>query len=453
MSAKTGAKITSSLSVKITSALLGLATAASVVASLSPALTHQAFSKDSWAEDGVNEFNTSGKQIDEDGEPIEDVSPPGRTPSSSYSQNSLPQDDTYYKRSGGPPARVPATTGSVGDESDSNGDSAADLSSSPNKSSSNDSPKMNAPLEAKISTWSPGSTPGVPVGLDKKAMRLLQRAPLLASPRTITTSAKEFQAWLDATHPGLRGKVSRDEIVEVKGEWDDAQHTLHSFGLPCTRVSVNKLGNMNLDKAKIIVVNCAGELTNDAIMSLRRFVEMGGYLLTTDWALTGVIQRAFPGYVEWNGGYTEDRLVDAVAVGTEDGELFANTPTSAHWKLVKKSQLVKISRWGSVHVLARSRMLMREDPSGYGILAFLMEHGRGQVLHLVGHFDNNADLAFNTKLPDPAPGMNLSFRQAIAANFIARALGGIAPAAAAASAQELSSGSGGSDIGEQEHGQ
>lgn len=443
MSSKTGAKIASSSRVTLTSSLLGLATILSIVVSLSPTSSQQAFSKDGdWAEDGVNEFNRAGKKIDEDGEPIEDDEPaaPGQN-SSGYSQNSLPQDDSYYRRSPSSiPPRVPATSGNSSNDEDEG--SAAGLSSSPDRSSPNSpqQPGASRSLEAKISTWSLGSTPGTPVGLDKKAMRLLQRAPLLAPPRTITANAKAFQTWLDETHPGLRGKVSRDEIVEVKGEWDDAQHTLHAFGLPCTRVSENKLGNMKLDKAKIIVVNCAGELTNDAIINLRRFVEMGGYLLTTDWALTGVVQRAFPGYVEWNGGYTEDRLVDAVAVDTEDAELFANTPPSAHWKLVKKSQLVKISRWGSVHVLARSRMLMREDPSQYGILAFLMEHGRGQVLHLVGHFDNNADQAFNTKLPDPAPGLPLSFRQAIAANFIARALGGIAPAAAAASAQELGGG-------------
>jgi|AGTN01.3.fsa_nt_gi hypothetical protein len=443
MSSKTGAKITS---VRLASSLLGLATVFSIVVSLCPTSSQPAFSKDSdWAEDGVSEFNRSGKKIDEDGDPIEDDEPasPGQKPSK-YSQNSLPQDDSYYRRSPSSPPKigVPATSGSASESNDGADGSPAGLSSSPNKSSpdSPQQPGTSKPLEAKISTWSQGSTPGTPVGLDKKAMRLLQRAPLLASPRTITANAKAFQAWLDETHPGLRGKVARDEIIEVKGEWDDAQHTLHAFGLPCTRVSENKLGNLKLDKAKIIVVNCAGELSNDAIINLRRFVEMGGYLLTTDWALSGVVQRAFPGYVEWNGGYTEDTLVDAVAVDTEDAELFANTPPSAYWKLVKKSQLVKISRWGSVHVLARSRMLMREDPSGYGILAFLMEHGRGQVLHLVGHFDNNADMAFNTKLPDPAPGLNLSFRQAIAANFIARALGGIAPAAAAASAQELGSG-------------
>lgn len=439
MSSKTGAKIASRKGAIITSSIVGLATVLSIVASLSPAPSQPAFSADrDWAEEGVNEFNRNGKPMDEDGEPIDDDEPtPGQDPSSfsqnpsSFTQNSLPQDNNYYKRTSTPPR-----SDSGGSNSDEGGGSAAGLSSSPENSSPTQ-PGASRPLEAKISTWSQGSTPGVPVGLDKKAMRMLQRAPLLASPRTITVDAKSFQAWLDETHPGLRGKVSRDEIVEVKGEWDDCQHTLHSFGLPCTRVSVNKLGNMNLDKAKIVVVNCAGELGNDAIMNLRRFVEMGGYLLTTDWALSGVVQRAFPGYVEWNGGYTEDTLVDAVAVDTEDAELFANTPPSAHWKLVKKSQLVKISRWGSVHVLARSRMLMREDPAGLGILAFLMEHGRGQVLHLVGHFDNNADMAFNTKLPDPAPGLKLSFRQAIAANFIARALGGIAPAAAAASAAEL----------------
>jgi hypothetical protein len=43
-------------------------------------------------------------------------------------------------------------------------------------------------------------------------------------------------------------------------------------------------------------------------------------------------------------------------------------------------------------------------------------------MHLVGHFDNNSELAFNSAIPDAAPGLGFSLRQALAANFIAQAL-------------------------------
>ncbi len=277
------------------------------------------------------------------------------------------------------------------------------------------------PLEAGISTWQKTSGPET-AGLDQKANRLLAQAPMLAKPKVISANPKAFRAWLNETHPGL--SVTKEQIVEVKGEWDDAAHALRTFGLPYTQVSSKRFAELNLDKVKVIVINCEGHLPAEAMMSLRRFVAMGGFLLTTDWALQNVVQRTFPGFVAWNEGwYTSDaeaRIVDAVVVA-EDPDLFAGIPPIGHWQLVKKSQLVKVLKPDKVKVLVRSR-LMTEDPSRLGILALTFEYGTGRVMHLVGHFDNNSELAFNTALPDRAPGINVSLRQAIAANFLAQAL-------------------------------
>lgn len=279
--------------------------------------------------------------------------------------------------------------------------------------------RTRAPLEAHISTMGNASGYEAP-GIDNRAQSLLMQAPMYAIPKTVAITPKSFRAWLGETHPGLPEKLTKDEIIEVKGQWDDSGHALRSFGLPFTRVTAQRFAEVNLDKTKVVIVNCAGELPNEAILSLRRYVAMGGSLLTTDWALSGVIQKAFPGYVEWNGGYTAARVVDAVEVSEDDAELLANTPPVAHWKLDNKSQTVKIIRPGPVKVLVRSRMLMREDPSNLGVLAFTLDYENGQILHLVGHFDNNSELAFNNALPDPAPGIEISLRQAIAANFLAR---------------------------------
>ncbi len=278
-----------------------------------------------------------------------------------------------------------------------------------------------APLEAGISTWQRNSGPET-AGLDQKAFRLLSQAPMLAKPKVISANPKAFRAWLNETHPGL--SVTKEQIVEVKGEWDDAAHALRTFGLPYTQISAKRFAELNLDKVKVIVINCEGHLSAEAMMSLRRFVAMGGFLLTTDWALQNVVERTFPGYVAWNEGwYTSDaeaRIVDAVVVA-EDPDLFAGVPPIGHWQLVKKSQLVKVLKPDKVKVLVRSRLLS-EDPSRLGILALTFEYGTGRVMHLVGHFDNNSELAFNTALPDRAPGIEVSLRQAIAANFLAQAI-------------------------------
>src|SRR5947207_1577158 len=72
------------------------------------------------------------------------------------------------------------------------------------------------------------------------------------------------------------------------------------------------------------------------------------------------------------------------------------------------------------HVLVRSRALVGEDPDRMGILAVEFSVGRGHVLHLVGHFDNDSGLGFvgPNSIPDSAPVIGISLRQALAANFI-----------------------------------
>lgn len=247
----------------------------------------------------------------------------------------------------------------------------------------------------------------------------------LPPPKTIAVEPKTFKLWLEKTHPDVK-KITqvmpRETVVEVRGKWDDSGHTLRSFGIPHTRVSTGRLAESDLSKTKILVVDCAGELPRHAYQIVEQFVRLGGYLLTTDWALEGCLQRAIPGYVEWNGGYTDSRVVDATVTGS-DPALLKGTVPQAHWKLDKKSQTMKIRNAGAVETLAVSRQLMMSDASQMGVLAATFKYGKGRVLHLVGHFDNNSDRAFNNALPDPAPKIGISLRQAIAGNFVAEAIG------------------------------
>lgn len=260
-------------------------------------------------------------------------------------------------------------------------------------------------------------------GLDRMAAQFIQQAPYLDRAKTATVQPAMFKAWLERSHPGQSTQFTKTTVVEVKGKWDDCGHILRNFGLPFTKITQDKLVQTDLSGSKILVINCGCELSEASIQCVRQFVAKGGYLLSTDWALDSCLKRAFPGYVEWNGCDTEDKVVDAVVVD-EDPILLAGVPHVAHWKLEDKSQIVKVIRGKSVQVLARSRDLMRQDEDQLGILALSFPFGEGRVLHLVGHFDNNANLSFNTALPDPAPIIGIGLRQAIAGNFIMAALHG-----------------------------
>ncbi|HEY9714930.1 MAG TPA: hypothetical protein V6C72_15790, partial [Chroococcales cyanobacterium] len=239
-------------------------------------------------------------------------------------------------------------------------------------------------------------------------------------PSTTTVSPKVFRGWLTRNYADLN-TAAKGQIIEVKGQWDDSGHILHSFGLLADKVNPNKVAQMSLDGVAVLVVDCAGEIPNQGLPAIEAFVRKGGYLLTTDWALDGCLARAIPGYVDWNGGYSRAELVDATVV-SPNPDLVRGAVPRAYWKLDSKCQTVKVNRPQSVEVLVTSQTLAREDPNGLGALAVTFKHGRGRVLHLVGHFDTNSSGAFTNALPDPAPGIGISLRQALAANFIMCAL-------------------------------
>ncbi|HEY9787293.1 MAG TPA: hypothetical protein V6D17_18020 [Candidatus Obscuribacterales bacterium] len=247
----------------------------------------------------------------------------------------------------------------------------------------------------------------------------------LPIPATVAVQPKAFRLWLEKTHPNASSvlqSLGKEAIVEVRGRWDDSGHALHSFGFPYSRMSTAKLPSADLSKTRILIVDCAGEIPREAVPVVSDFVEKGGYLLTTDWALEGCLQQAFPEFAEWDGGYTDSRVIEA-NVRDKDDSLTVGVVPRAHWKLDKKSQTVRIRNHNKVKVLVDSAQLSAYDGTSMGPLAITFAYGRGRVLHLVGHFDNNTDRAFNNLLPDIAPKIGISLRQAIAGNFVAEAIG------------------------------
>lgn len=281
------------------------------------------------------------------------------------------------------------------------------------------------PLKGGVSHWgktlrlSPRSTFSALAARDV----LLQNAPILPPPKDHSISSGVFKSWLKNTNPAFAAALSqnilKDQIFDVKGSWDNSGHILRSLGIPFTRVGADALTKLPYDKVKVLVIDCGANLSLQAQRCVNKFVSEGGFLLTTDWALDSCLRPCFPGYVAWNGGYTEAQVVDAVAVG-QDQTLFRGVVSPAYWKLEEKSQMVQILN-PEVDVLVLSRQLKRQDPSQAGILSLTFRFGQGRVLHLVGHFDNNPAGAFTNVLPDPSPDIIVSLRQAIATNFIANA--------------------------------
>jgi hypothetical protein len=282
-----------------------------------------------------------------------------------------------------------------------------------------------APLEAGVSRWGIGTTKSGPSNsLRGGASDTVLRVPLQGKPDTATVDPSVFRGFLEKNHPQFALKTSQmspNSLLEVRGKWDDSGHTLRSLGIRFTSIRSGRMRDQPLDQVKVLVVNCDGNVPREARQRIRDWVAQGGYLLTTDWALSHLTQVAFPGIIEWNNEKTDTDMVSATVV-YPDPITMKGTVSNAYWKLDEQSEMVRVLRPNLCKILVRSRDLVAEDPDRMGILAVEFPFGKGRVLHLVGHFDNNAGLAFNNKLADPAPVIGISLRQALATNFIVAGL-------------------------------
>lgn len=257
------------------------------------------------------------------------------------------------------------------------------------------------------------------------AEEVVVRVPLQRQkPEVATVPPSMFRGYLDKTHPQFALKTTKlgaDALLEVRGKWDDSGHTLRSLGLHFNSIRGGRLKDYDLTPVKVLVINCDGKVPRECLQKVRDWVAGGGFLLTTDWALENFTQRAFPGYIEWNEARTGQDMVSATVV-SPNPTIMKGTVSNAYWKLDEESDMVRVLRPTLVETLVRSRDLVREDPDRMGNLAVTFPFGKGRVMHLVGHFDNNATFAFNNRLPDPAPVIGISLRQAIATNFIVAGL-------------------------------
>jgi hypothetical protein len=255
---------------------------------------------------------------------------------------------------------------------------------------------------------------------------------LMSARKNEVVSPTAMKGWLDSTHPefNLAAQNTPDQVIEVKGQWDDAGQILSNMGIRYERIKGRELRDVLSGNTKVVVINCEGRVPADQIELLRQWVIRGGYLITTDWALNNLVERAFPGIIAWSGNKSRGVVVDAMVVAPDSPLLAGTNVRRATWKLDEESQELKVIRPDTVQVLARSFILARSDkqrqfepPMNTGVLACMFPYGRGRVLHLVGHFDYNSGFGFTRNvLPDAIPGAGVGLRQAIATNFLMEGL-------------------------------
>jgi hypothetical protein len=180
--------------------------------------------------------------------------------------------------------------------------------------------------------------------------------------------------------------VQAADIVVVSGIYDQVEQVLDALEMPCTRIGPGQLAEVDLRPQQLLVVNCPGEVGPVAIERIRDFVTEGGSLFTTDWALSHVVQPAFPGTVEFNRRPTADDVVP-IEILDHDNPFLAGVidgRDDPQWWLEGSSYPITVVDPARVQVLITSRRMERRY--GEAPIAVLIRWGQGEVFHMVSHY-------------------------------------------------------------------
>lgn len=185
----------------------------------------------------------------------------------------------------------------------------------------------------------------------------------------------------------LLDKTADDNIIIVKGVYDKIELVLNAIGIDYVILEGPVLGRIDLRCDQILIINCPGStIDEEGLNDIKQFVDGGGFLLTTDWCLTNILEKAFPGYVAFNNKSTRD---DVVGIQIADKShpflkgLFSDV-ANPQWWLETSSYPIKIQNKEEVKVLVKSKDLKQkygEDP-----VVITFSYGKGTVMHMISHY-------------------------------------------------------------------
>ena len=193
---------------------------------------------------------------------------------------------------------------------------------------------------------------------------------------------------LEPSEKDLISRLTETDLLVVPGQYDSVEKVLAASGRPY-RMNTNYV---ELDPKQIVMFNCPGgnhrlrykgKTGTDA---LRNFTEDGGFVITTDWALSEVVMKAFPGYIERGKRNTGNDLVevDLVASGSPYTRGLGNGSLKPIWWLEGSSYPIHLLRNENVDILLGSE----EMKSKYLDMPIAVKFpvGEGRVVHVTSHF-------------------------------------------------------------------
>jgi len=181
-------------------------------------------------------------------------------------------------------------------------------------------------------------------------------------------------------------RLNESDIIIVKGTYDFIEQVFDGIGLKYKIITTEAIGTVKLDPEQIVFINCPGDVSRKGLRNLVSFVEKGGFLFTTDWALKHVVEKGFPGYIGYNGKNTSDEVVRVEILSNDDPFLqsLIGENDDPQWWLEGSSYPIKILDEKKVEIMVKSKEIGKKYGEEAVFVSF--DHGDGKIYHMISHF-------------------------------------------------------------------
>ena len=183
-------------------------------------------------------------------------------------------------------------------------------------------------------------------------------------------------------------KVKDSSIIIVAGSYDKIEMVLDLIKIPYVLIQPQDVDQIELKTDQILIVNCPGYISEFGLNKIKGFVQKGGFLFTTDWALLNILEKIFPEYVKYNQRPTADDCVRVEVVDKKNKfleGLFTGKDADPIWWLESSSYPIIIVDKNKVNILVSSKEM--KEKYGESPIVILFRYGDGgTVLHMTSHY-------------------------------------------------------------------
>ncbi len=172
--------------------------------------------------------------------------------------------------------------------------------------------------------------------------------------------------------------ITKQDVAVYSGDFDQAEKVLKCLDIPAT---INP--NPQKLSAQVIFINCSRSYNQNLVTHIGSHVEQGKWLVSSDWALDKVIEKAFPNLVRWNSKSTGEEIVSVEPFQNSLWSDIVVLGADPQWWLWG-SHPIEVLNPDKVKVEAASHDLLRRYNAP--VVAVRFDWGKGHVFHVISHF-------------------------------------------------------------------